>query len=242
MESVENEDPVAPQPPQQSSAAKWSGTLVEAGASAIPLLGGPLAVAIATVFGYAYGRRVDKWREDLTSTVQYLIDHRGVSVEDLADDDEFLDAVATATRVAATTSSEQKRQFLRNALTNIGLGHAPDADKQAVYLRYIEELTPSHMRLLEFMNDPPGYCSRHEVPWTYNGMMGGLGTIVDAALPDLAADKPFLDTLAGDLTTFGLISSPGFNTIMSATGLAAGRGTPKGTEFITFISAPDGAA
>jgi hypothetical protein len=71
MESVENEDPVAPQPPQQSATAKWSGTLVEAGASAIPL-------------------------------------------------------------------------------------HAPDADKQAVYLRYIEELTPSHMRLLEFMNDPPG--------------------------------------------------------------------------------------
>jgi hypothetical protein len=115
MESVENEDPVAPQPPQQSAAAKWSGTLVEAGASAIPL-------------------------------------------------------------------------------------HAPDADKQAVYLRYIEELTPSHMRLLEFMNDPPGCCSRHDVAWPGNIMMGGLGPIVDAALPDLAADEPFLDTLAGDLS------------------------------------------
>jgi hypothetical protein len=42
--------------------------------------------------------------------------------------------------------------------------------------------------------------SRHDVAWPGNIMMGGLGPIVDAALPDLAADEPFLDTLAGDLS------------------------------------------
>jgi hypothetical protein len=121
----------------------------------VPFVGGPLAVVTATIFGYAYSKRVDQWRDELTATVQYLIDHHGLTAEDLADDDEFLDAVATATRIAAAPSSADKRRRLRNALINIGSGKAPEADKQAIYLRYIDELTPSHMRLLDFMNDPP---------------------------------------------------------------------------------------
>jgi hypothetical protein len=149
------DEPKVPVSPREPGPAKWIGKTLEAGASAVPFVGGPLAVVTATIFGYAYSKRVDQWRDELTATVQYLIDHHGLTAEDLADDDEFLDAVATATRIAAAPSSADKRRRLRNALINIGSGKAPEADKQAIYLRYIDELTPSHMRLLDFMNDPP---------------------------------------------------------------------------------------
>lgn len=224
-------------PPEQSRSGEVIAKVVEGAASAVPIVGGPLAVVIATVFGMAYSRRVDQWRDDLTAAVQYLMDNQGLTVEELADSDDFLDAVATATRVAATTASQEKLHRLRNALVNIGSGTALRSDKQAIYLRYIDELTPSHMSLLDFMTDPPGYCERHQVPWP-NVMMGGLGAVVDQALPELAADKDFLETLGADLSRFGLISHPGFNSVMSGERLKAGRGTAKGAEFVSFISSP----
>jgi hypothetical protein len=213
------------------------GKAVEAGVSAVPIVGGPLAVVIATVFGYAYSKRIDRWREELTAAVQYLMDHQGVTVEDLADNDDFLDAVATASRIATATSSEDKRRRLRNALINIGNGSAPQADKQAIYLRYVDELTTAHMRLLDFMIDPPGYCERHGVEWP-NIVAGGLNSIIEVALPDLAGDRPFLETLGSDLSRQGLIDNPGFYSMMSDAGLRAGRVTSKGAEFLAFLTSP----
>lgn len=87
------------------------------------------------------------------------------------------------------------------------------------------------------MNDPPAYCQRHQVPWP-NIYMGGLRAVIEQALPDLAAGQDFLETLGADLTRFGLINQPGFNTMMTGEGLKAGRGTDKGAEFVSFISSP----
>lgn len=236
-ESNRDDQPTVPTSPEQSRAVEAIAKVAEGAVSAVPFLGGPLAVVVATVFGYAYSRRVDRWRDELTASVQYLMENHGATVEDLADNDDFLDAVAIATRVAATTASDEKRHRLRNGLINIGRGAAPHSDKQAIYLRYVEELTPSHMLLLDFMNDPLAYCQRHEIPWP-NIYAGGLGTVIKEALPNLAADKDFLETLGGDLARFGLTNQPGFNTMMTGEGLKAGRGTDKGLEFITFISSP----
>lgn len=231
------DQPTVSSPPQQSRSGEVIAKVVEGAASAVPIVGGPLAVVIATVFGMAYSRRVDQWRDDLTDAVQYLLDNQGLTVEELADSDDFLDAVATATRVAATTASQEKRHRLRNALVNIGSGTAIRPDKQAIYLRYIDELTPSHMILLDFMTDPPGFCERHQVPWP-NIYSGGLRAVVEVALPELAADRDFLDTLAADLSRFGLVDHPGFSSMMTGEGLKAGRGTAKGAEFVSFISSP----
>jgi hypothetical protein len=165
------------------------------------------------------------------------MDHHGVSVEHLAEEEEFLDAVATATRIVAATGNEAKRKILRNALINVGSGEGPEPDKQAIYLRYIDELTPSHMRLLGFMNDPVAFCDRHEIPWP-NISMGSLGSVIEAALPELAVDRDFLETLGADLSRFGLVSNPGFYSMMTGEGIKAGRGTAKGSEFLAFISSP----
>jgi hypothetical protein len=79
--------------------------------------------------------------------------------------------------------------------------------------------------LVDFVNDPPGYCQRHQVP-SSNISMGGLRSVIGQALPDLAADKDFLETLGAALTRFGLVNQPGF-TMMTGEGLKAPRGTTR---------------
>lgn len=213
-------------------------SVAEAAASAIPIVGGPLAVVVAKLFGYSYEKRLVAWREQVMEQIRRLHQERGIAVEDLANNNDFLDALATATWIAETNCSADKRRYLANALFNVGAGTAVGADKQSIYLRYIEELTPSHMTMLIFLNDPPAFLARRCIPWP-NFITGGLGSIVERALPDLYADKPLLETVTADLQRYGLTQNPGLNTIMTSEGLKAGRGTQKGNEFIAFITSDD---
>jgi len=203
--------------------------------SLIPIVGGPLSVVVATLFGYSYEKRLSAWRDEVVGQIRRLHEERGISVEELANNDDFLDAVATATRIAETTSSSEKRRYLASALFNVGAGAGVGADKQAIYLRYVEELTPSHMTMLSLLNDPPRFLNDRGIPWP-NIMMGGLGAVVERALPVLYADKPLLETVTDDLQRYGLAQNPGLNSVMTGEGLKAGRGTPKGKEFVDFIT------
>lgn len=223
-------------PPSQSSRAQVAGTTTEAALAAIPIVGGPLAVVVATLFGMSYDRRLAAWREEVFDRIRHL-EERGVSAADLAGDDVFLDALAQATRTAETQSSTEKRGYLATALYNIGAGASVAPDKQSVYLRYVDELTVSHMRMLAFLNDPPGYLAARGTSWPHT--MGGLGAIVKLALPDLYADKHLLDTVLSDLQRFGLAANPGLSTIMTESGLRAPRSTDKGREFMQFITQQD---
>lgn len=234
MSALELPDP----PDEKSGARQVTEKAMEAVSGSVPFVGGALAVVLAHAFSHSYEKRLRAWMEQLAQVVQELIDRvDGVDVEGLSQDDDFMDAVATATRIAEKTSSETKRTALQNALLNIGIGSVPDSDKSAVYLRYIDELTPSHMVLLDFFEDPPAFLDKRGIPWP-NIMMGGLGSVVQVALPDLHADTPFLETLSGDLARWGLVSNPGLNTVMTGGGLKAKRTTEKGREFMAFVSGP----
>ena len=225
-------------PAEKSGARQVTEKAIEAVSGSVPFVGGTLAVVLAHAFSHSYEKRLRVWMEQLAEVVQELIDRvDDLDVDGLSKDDGFMDAVATATRIAEKTSSDAKRAALQNALLHIGTGAAPDEDKRDVFLRYIDELTPSHLVLLDFFNDPPGFLDRRGIPWP-NISMGGLGSIVQAALPTLYADKTFLDTLVGDLDRWGLISNPGLNSVMTGSGLQAGRSTEKGREFAVFVGGP----
>lgn len=227
-------------PPRESTGQAVASNVTEAVTSLIPVVGGPLSVVVATLFGYSYQKRLEAWRDEVVAQIHRLQEERGIPVEELAGNADFLDAVATATRIAEITSSGEKRRYLANALFNVGAGTSVGPDKQAIYLRYLEELTPTHMTMLSLLADPPRFLEDRSIPWP-NLMMGGLGSIVDRALPELYADKPLLETVTGDLQRYGLAQNPGLNTVMTGDGLKAGRVTAKGREFVEFISpSPEG--
>jgi hypothetical protein len=68
-----------------------------------------------------------------------------------------VDAVVSTTRVIEHTHQEEKIKVLRNAVLNSVAADAPDADTQAIFLNLLDRYTPSHLRLLALINDPPAW-------------------------------------------------------------------------------------
>lgn len=220
------------EPPTQSMNEHAIQTVVTAVASSAPLVGGPLSVAIQEIFGQKYSQRIERWQHEVAERIRKL-EERGVSAEELAENDDFMDALVQATRVAGSTANAAKRARLANSLFNIGLGTSLASDKHAIYLRYLDELTESHMRLLNFFGDPAG----HPENVAPKGM-GSLAQLIEQALPDLYADRPLFETVHNDLERLGLSNAPNLGTVMTSDGLGTKRLTRKGEELINFITEP----
>jgi hypothetical protein len=67
----------------------------------------------------------------------------------------FLAAFAAhASRIAVTTGQQEKLDALRNAVLNAAFPSGDiDADTQAIFLRHIGDLTPSHLHMLKLLVD-----------------------------------------------------------------------------------------
>jgi len=143
-------------PPRKSTGREIVERAAEAGLSAVPIVGGALAVAFVAAVSHSLDKRREEWLTGLAEHVEQLRQRRGdLNLETLADNDLFVDAVVTATRVIEHTYQEDKISALRNAVLNSVAPDAPDADTQAIILNLVDRYTVSHLRLLTLWNDPP---------------------------------------------------------------------------------------
>jgi hypothetical protein len=126
--------------------------LARAGLAIIPGLGGAITEVLSLVLAPAVERRRHEWFKELAEVVDRLeAKIEGFKVEDLAKNEAFASATIQASLIAFRTHQQEKRKMLRNALVNIGLGKCPDEDIQHIYLRLIDEFTPSHVKILHFL-------------------------------------------------------------------------------------------
>lgn len=193
----------------------------------------------AHAFRRAEERRTQAWRTQLEGALEEIERRMGEgAVDQLMDNDEFVDAVWSATRIAERNSSEAKRRMLHNALVNtarLDLG----VDKRAIFLRYVDELTASHMQLLAFFNDPVGHAHHHsKKSWPSNILAGSLLQVLKEFFPALCNDEGLLDTLVKDLNEAGLTNGAGLRVVMTGNGLVQQRSSTKGREFLAFVSEP----
>ncbi len=91
------------EPPKKSTARDVVEKGVAGAIGAVPVAGAPLAAAFALAIGYAYNRRMQTWFDDVAQAITDLQEETGWSLDDLIEDDSFLDAVAVATRAAQAT-------------------------------------------------------------------------------------------------------------------------------------------
>ena len=226
-------------PPKKSTAREITENVVEGAVGLVPFAGGGLAVAFAYAMGYAYNKRMQGWFDQVAEA---LTEHEerldGLSFEDLAQDDGFVDAVIAATRAAQATSSEEKLDALRNGLLN-SLGHdAPSLDEQARFFRLIEQFTPTHLRLLAFLDDPGAVFDAEGLqrPDLY---MGGRSHLI-AQIPDLRGPDGWIDLISRDLDAASLTNHGGLNVTMTGRGLWETATSALGKRFLAFIRDPRG--
>src|SRR5271168_1476023 len=135
------------EPPPKEGKNEVALKITEAAIAAIPVVGGPLAV-LSEFLAVPYSRRQKTWLERLAEVVSELQDRVSELSKPLDENERFLTAVLHANQIAMRTHQEEKLAALRNAVRNSALKSAPDDDRQLIFLRFIDELTVSQIRVL----------------------------------------------------------------------------------------------
>lgn len=226
-------------PPSKKTKGDIVHTVVKAAASAIPVAGGPAAVLFEEVFRKPIEARRQKWLEMLAEAVEELKSKvEKLGNKDLSENESFISAVMQASQVAQRTHQDEKLEALRNAIQNAALPHAPDEDLQLVFLRFIDELTPWHLRILDLLDGPGEWGRRNKINFP-GWSMGGPSTVLEFAFHDLRGQRDFYDQVVSDLQVRGLISQGSFlHTTMTGGGMMASRSTSMGKQFLRFIRKP----
>lgn len=98
-----------------------------------------------------YDRRLQRWKEDVSAALISLLHSRGRTLDDLKTNDEFQTILIQASQAAFRTHQQEKITALRNAVVNTAAGINISTDLKQLFVRYVDELTPSHITLLRFL-------------------------------------------------------------------------------------------
>jgi len=183
---------------------------------------------IAGVLQTPLERRRSEWFQLLWEAVKELqIRDRNFTTESLRDDEEFVTVVLHATHVALRTHQTEKLQALRNAVLNVAVGSAPDADLQAIFLDAVDAFTPSHVRILRC------FCEATDRPST-------LRSAISEGSLDIKPQSPLACQILRDLRTRGFVD---FELALDQLGpttapLVDVKPTDFGRTFLSFVTSP----
>ena len=154
---------------------------------ALPVVGG----ALAELFNFAVAdpaqeRRDDFLRETMARLVALQSSHEQLSAEALRDNEQFQATMLQAARLATSTASEEKRLLLQNAVLNSAI-ISVDENLRQIFLQTIESMTPFHVTLLDFLDNPK--ANPAAVKSAKDTYMGSMSHVIAAALPKVASDE-----------------------------------------------------
>lgn len=153
--------------------------IVRVGMSILPA-GGAVAELIDLVIKPALNRRRDDWFNGLADDVQKLKDRPSApTIEELSANDAFVTVMLNASAAAMRTHQQEKLAALRAAVINTALAMAPDEHMQLMFIRFIDELAPLHLRILRYLQDPGRLVTPSRHPTT-PGVVWGVWHVAGA--------------------------------------------------------------
>lgn len=191
--------------------------------SVIPI-GGVLATAIYdTVKGNVLQKRQEKWKfliEDRLSKLE-------TTLENIGENETFATMLIKSTELAMKTEKEEKLEYLANALLYT-VEHSIDEDKLIMFMSYVEKYTVSHIKILNFFNNPKKFPNVN----VENCIMGSPSQPLSQVYPEVS---PLRDKCINDLYNDGLMNTQSINISMTAQGMVAKRTTQLGDDFLSFL-------
>jgi hypothetical protein len=151
--------------PPKSSAGDVAHAVVKAG----------ISVATAGVGGEVFAllirsplqRRMQEWADRVEVRLKHLAERDREIVARLSDNDEFVSVFVSATQAAVRTHHEEKLRMLGSAVEHAATGVHLDADLQLLFVRFVDELTPTHFALLSVLAVNPDAIAEIE---SYEGL------------------------------------------------------------------------
>lgn len=128
-----------------------------------PGAGPVVAETLGSLIGHRNQLSITEWLTKLQEQLNLLQLH-AEALDNPLKVDEVLAAALAAGQAAQRTHLEEKRETLRRAVLNVALSPVEGADERSVFLRFIDELTPTHLRMLRLIADNKkdlSYVTRH---------------------------------------------------------------------------------
>lgn len=222
--------------PPSKTTGDFIHAAINASAGAVPIAGSFLSEIFLNVIVPPYEKRKEEWMKDVANRIEEIdMKVNSFKPENLKDNDNFLDAMISATKAAIATSSIDKRAQLLNALQNVALTKNNDKITNMIFLNFIDKFTDAHMcicRIMEIPNDfrlPRGQFDTKE---TYR-------ELINKKLPEI--DNDIINIIVKELHDSGLITIDASR--LDSHPPFMEEGTPQlselGKQFLQFITKPD---
>lgn len=209
---------------------------VKAGISMIPYAGAPASELLGLIVTPPLEKRRSEWMESIGNGLLELEQKMNIVLQDLQNNDKFIDAAMDATQIALRTSEKEKLEALRNALLNSALPNSPDESIRKMFFSFIDIFGVFHLKILELVQNPRKWIPKHGMQLQEIVMSGDLSHLIERAFPMLKNKREFYDQIWKDLYLRGLVSTEGLHPMMSADGVMTKRSTGIGDAFLDFIS------
>ena len=207
--------------------------------SVIPVIGGATKELFNTIIAPPLAKRQAEWMEAIAARLIELEKQvEGFKIESLSNNENFISTVFYATTLAIRNHQKEKIEAMQNSVLNTALNIAVEEDLQHVFLNFIDELTPSHLSVLKYFDDPEDWLKQKVIPIP-NYSYGGAITIFYVAFPELAKNQDFAKQLVSDLSARGLSRNWESMHVMDIRSSMYGpKITSLGKQFLAFITSP----
>jgi hypothetical protein len=210
---------------------------VRAALSAVPVVGGPAVELFSAVITPPLQRRLQEWMHDVARAIDDLERSGIVSLDQIAQNEVFIDTLLHASQAALRTHQAEKRAALRNAILNAALPNPPDESLQQMIVSLVDQYTPWHLQLLEFARDPREWFRRRNRPVPSGEYMAEL-EVIHIAFPETKDRDEFIRQVWKDLYQDGLVYLADLNTTWEHPHELDVLISSLGHQFLRFIERP----
>lgn len=221
----------------KNSVGDYLHTIVKAGASAIPVVGGPAAEVFSLLIAPPLSKRRDKWLIKIHEGLLELKEKvDGFSIESLVQNEFFTTLLLTTTQIAIKTHQEEKLETLRNVVLN-SISSSLEEDRQLWFLSIVDTLTATHIKLLKFFD--------REFDWNDgNGGFYSFNTLVNKLIsenfPESKDNMSFYQQIVEDLVSKGFLNNKNRDEgLLRHDKGIAGIITSLGVQLLDFITPPE---
>ncbi|WP_066870386.1 hypothetical protein [Clostridium mediterraneense] len=204
----------------------------------IPVVGGAITELVDLVISDPVSKRRDEWLIKLYEDLKILEDRvDSFNIANLKNNEQFITIVLNATQLAIRTHSAEKLVALKNVCINTALAINTDDDKQAMFLKYIDELLVIDIKLLYHFMNPRKRCEESGVNINSYYMTTPLSIFYDCN-KESTIDKSLVNIRLKNLISKNLLIDF-TNASCTIDGSLASRVSDIGREFMEYITISD---
>ncbi len=201
----------------------------------IPIVGAVASELLQLLVTPPLEKRRNEWMIEIGEKLKQLEQKEELNLNDLANNEVFIDVVLQATQLALLTSEKEKNQYFKNAILNSAVDENPNITEVQIFLNLISNFTVWHIKILKLFDNPENWF-RQNGKTMPSYMAAGLSNVLEEAYPELKDKRELYDLIWDDLSRAGLHKTSGLHTTMTGSSLMVPRTTSFGKEFLEFIT------